>query len=703
MSLFDKINESIIESDNNKSDSSNNTDNNINKVINQNTNLIQENNELKTQLLEANKINNRNIQEINELKSLIKNYNSQIENLKTSYNESIKNIQAQLDFEKEINEKYLAKLVKSNNNINNYNKEVSQENKEILSLLKENKESSIENSDSTLEISNLKDAIEKNNQDIQIIINKLKEDDTTPNKKVLDEILSQQNTINNNITSNNDNIQELINDNYKQITEFIAQNRENHDNTSTNIIKKINDIPSKQDNDNINEIKSLITTNKEELNNATDKIINKLSLKTGEDTVNNIIEEVNKSLEYYNKELIQNIGNNSDITKIEIFNKIIDEISNDNYVNINAYKKIKELNLFDEAYYKQTYDYDLDIDPLLHFIYKGYDENKKPSKNFDPLIYKQSHENIKNSQLNPLVYFVTHGIHEGNIKINNDIEEIKHINKDEIDEEIDTFTLRGVKKSKRKPRLIVSLTTKPENINDLHYTLYSLLNQQLKADKVILWLNKTDFPNEEIDLTKELLKLKNNGLSLRFCEDHKEYNKIIPPITTYPNDILITAKDNIYYPQDWLKILYNEYKNNPETIIAHQTRTVTIKQDNTLDSYEKWEENTDEEEITSKNFANTQTGVLIPPNTLHPDILNQEQFNKYEDDIDAWLWAMSILNHKKIKLAKNGLHDEITYVNPLRETNILEKEKNIDKNYKDITINNIVNKYPEIINIINEE
>lgn len=707
MSLFDKINESITESDNNKSNSSDKNKLN-NNVTNNNNLLIQENNKLKMQLVEANKINNRNINEINELKKLIKNYNLQINNLKTSYDENIKSLKSQIDFEKEINDKYLSKIVKSNNDISNdiknFNEKITQENKELIALVNENKQeiSPKQALSTSQDINDLKEYIDKNNNDIINLINEKTKETAVAKKELSEEIISQQNTINEFLSSDNYNIGELFNNEFNHLSDIVTKNTEKLDGTSSEIIEKINEFSPSQNTTDFDEIKSLFIT-KEEVNNATEKIINEFARKSEDSNVDVIVERVNESLKSYNDDLMESIANISDVTKKDIFNRIADEISRGNLININAYQKIKDLNLFDEAYYRKTYDYNLDIDPLLHFIYKGYTENKKPCEFFDPLFYKQSHDNVQKSSLNPLVYFVTYGINEGNIKINEDYEEVNHINKEDIDEEIKNFTIRGVKKSKRKPRLMVSLTTTQDNINNAHYSLYSLLNQELKADKVILWLNKNDFPNEELDVPKNVLKLKENGLSLRFCEDYKQYNNIIPIITTYPNDIIITANDNVYYPQNWLKILYNDHKSNPDTILAHKAKLVSLKDDNTFNKYEELPYNEDEKNPTYHNLANTEAGVLYPPNTISENICNEKKFNEYDDNINAWLWAMCVLNHKKIKLTKNKLEDDLIYVNPLLETDILNNSNLKQDNNMDTIINNIVNKYPEIINIIKEE
>jgi len=695
--------------------------------------------ELETQLSKANEVNKRNVEELNELKILLSEYTKYTENLKQSYLSTIENLKNQLNYEKEINEKYLQKIVDSNKDLNDDIKTLnnkSEENLKELSTLFDNNKNELSDSTNKIidelsnvnteksqdksseEIDDLKKLINTNNQELLNIINQFKDYMDNSNQKIVDEL----NTQNTNISQLNDsddkllNIEELIKNNYKEVSDLINQNHETY---SSKIIQEINN--QKLENDsNINstmieEVKELINHNKEQINNltsknkeahnqTTNKIMEEISNNNQETLSDDFLTKVQESIKENHQLLIESLDYTSEITKIEILNKISNDLKDGNYVNLLAYKKIKDMNLFDEIFYKKSYNYNLDIDPLLHFIYKGYEENKRPRKDFNPLQYKKSNKKIEESTLNPLVYFVTEGIHEGNIKINENFVEIDHINKYEIDEKLNSFTDRGVKKSKRKPRIIVSLTSIPERMYDVHYTLYSLLNQQVKPDKVILWLSKDDFPNEELDLPKEVLRLQKNGLSLRFCDDLKSYKKIIPALETYPNDIIVTADDDIYYPPDWLKLLYEDHRRNENDIIAHRVRKIQFNDKGKIDDYNNWMLNEKEDDYSFLNLPTGAGGVLYPPNCFYKDVMNSDIFSsrcRYSDDI--WLWAMAVLNHKKIKTPKERI-ESLIYVNPAREKNLTNEHNlstlNVLKGYNNTQMNNIIDKYPQILEII---
>ena len=115
-----------------------------------------------------------------------------------------------------------------------------------------------------------------------------------------------------------------------------------------------------------------------------------------------------------------------------------------------------------------------------------------------------------------------------------------YIIKKELDSEIESFSKIGINQDKQNaPLLIVTLTSFPARINEIHYTIYSLLNQRLKPDKVVLWLAEEQFPNKEEDLPNNLLKLKSNGLTIEWCDDIKSYKKLIPALEKYPKDFLV--------------------------------------------------------------------------------------------------------------------------------------------------------------------
>lgn len=121
-----------------------------------------------------------------------------------------------------------------------------------------------------------------------------------------------------------------------------------------------------------------------------------------------------------------------------------------------------------------------------------------------------------------------------------------------------------------KAQLIVSLTSYPARIETVNQTIKSILNQSIKADKVILWLAPEQFPNKEKDLPEQLLSLRAKGLTIDWYHDIKSYKKLIPTLKKYPDAIIVTADDDNIYAVNWLEKLYNSYIKHPQDISCHR-------------------------------------------------------------------------------------------------------------------------------------
>lgn len=71
---------------------------------------------------------------------------------------------------------------------------------------------------------------------------------------------------------------------------------------------------------------------------------------------------------------------------------------------------------------------------------------------------------------------------------------IVYTNNKILDKELKNFNDIGITKNKYSDKeLIISLTSFPERMKDIKCTLYSLLTQSLKPNKIILWLTESHF------------------------------------------------------------------------------------------------------------------------------------------------------------------------------------------------------------------
>ncbi|MEI0796108.1 hypothetical protein R4L75_09220 [Brachyspira pilosicoli] len=276
----------------------------------------------------------------------------------------------------------------------------------------------------------------------------------------------------------------------------------------------------------------------------------------------------------------------------------------------------------------------------------------------------------------------------------------------EIEKKIDSLDIRnkarmqilalGDKKiieEKRKEKLIVSLTTFPQRIYDIDVVLFSLLNQTIKPDKIILWLSVEEFPNLEDSVPLHILNMRKFGIEIEFCNNLYSYNKLIHSLKKYPNDIIVTADDDIYYEYDWLEKLYNAYLENPNYIHCHRAHKIKFDKKGNILPYNEWESQiySDNTELSYINFFTGVGGILYKYNLLYKDVLNEKLFMKLSPkNDDIWFWTMAVLNNTKINVVKHNINSltEIGYSNYRRLYNL-----NVLEEINDIQLNNIFKHY----------
>ncbi|WP_081445699.1 glycosyltransferase [Brachyspira pilosicoli] len=211
---------------------------------------------------------------------------------------------------------------------------------------------------------------------------------------------------------------------------------------------------------------------------------------------------------------------------------------------------------------------------------------------------------------------------------------------------------------KRKERLIVSLTSFPQRIYDIDVVLFSLINQTIKPDKIILWLSIEEFPNLEKDVPLHILNMRKFGIEIEFCKDIKSYKKLIYALKKYPNDIIVTADDDIYYEYNWLEKLYNAYLENPNYIYCHRSRKILIDDDKNILPLIKWQNNyfgNKNIEPSYRNYFTTGGGILSKSLFFNNEIFNEELFMKLAPlDDDKWFFVMALLNDTKISIVKDN-------------------------------------------------
>ena len=253
----------------------------------------------------------------------------------------------------------------------------------------------------------------------------------------------------------------------------------------------------------------------------------------------------------------------------------------------------------------------------------------------------------------------------------------------------------GVRVVKRKPEIIISLTSHPARINSIYKTLGSLLNQTFKPDRLILWLAKEQFPKGESELPESVTVLKRNGLDRMWYHDIKSYKKLIPAMKMFPNAVIVTVDDDWYYRQDMLQVLVQEHEKYPRDIICHAVTHPVFNNEGKL------RKNPDDKNCKgSSSFYNKMlggSGVLYPPNSLHIDVLNEDEFMTIAPtNDDIWFWAMAVRNKTKIRLPENALGLIAMTDAESQNTSALGFTNEHEHLYEKVT-DELLQRYPEIV------
>lgn len=203
-------------------------------------------------------------------------------------------------------------------------------------------------------------------------------------------------------------------------------------------------------------------------------------------------------------------------------------------------------------------------------------------------------------------------------------------------------------KSETLEKNIVSLTTFPARINKVWLTIETILMQNVKPDKIILWLYEGEF-NGKASLPKNLLQLEKRGLEIRFCNENlMPHKKYYYTMLKYPEANVITVDDDMFYPPDLIDKLLRFHKKYPESIICTISRQ--IKADgNAISPYREWSYLKTNSEPDFKNLGIGVGGILYPSKSLHPNVLNIKELKKLALKADdLWLKAMSLKNNTKV-------------------------------------------------------
>jgi hypothetical protein len=201
-------------------------------------------------------------------------------------------------------------------------------------------------------------------------------------------------------------------------------------------------------------------------------------------------------------------------------------------------------------------------------------------------------------------------------------------------------------------QFIVTLTSYGNRIfTTAPFAIYSMFQQTMLPDRVVLYLTK------EV-MTPQLSKLRELGLEIRYCEELRSHTKLVPALRDFPEDVLITIDDDVYYPSNWFFKLKSAYLKDPARIWCHSAHEIVVKRGR-IAPYAQWRWCVKSSRHENRLFPRGTGGILYPPHSLHPLVTDASEFLKLAPTADdIWFWAMAVLKGTRYGLVENGYDGE---------------------------------------------
>ncbi|MCR5820683.1 MAG: hypothetical protein K6F94_07060, partial [Bacteroidaceae bacterium] len=172
----------------------------------------------------------------------------------------------------------------------------------------------------------------------------------------------------------------------------------------------------------------------------------------------------------------------------------------------------------------------------------------------------------------------------------------------------------------------------------------------------VLWLDEEEFNDDT--LPRMLVKLKQNGVIIRYCPNLRSYKKILPSIMNFPNDDIVTADDDLFYTKTWLQEIIETRDMHPGCIITQTLRFPKMNADKQFAPYRKWtmRHHFSEDETYPKLLAMPLGGygALYPAHCFDEEVLNYKLISEIcplADDL--WLYITGL----RLKLIKENVRN----------------------------------------------
>lgn len=212
-------------------------------------------------------------------------------------------------------------------------------------------------------------------------------------------------------------------------------------------------------------------------------------------------------------------------------------------------------------------------------------------------------------------------------------------------------------------RIIVSFTSYPPRINNVHKVVESLYQQTVQADEIVLYLSLDEFPGAEADIPGTLKSLiGRKGFRVKWVHGNlKSHKKYYYALQEYKDAVVITVDDDKIYAGTMISDLVKSYKRFPNAVSTRLAR-IMFKKIDTLQPYSKWEDATYLEKYTNVPrmdlCAIGAGGICYSPSLVNEDWFDEEKIVKVaENQDDLWLKYNEIISNIPVVCTRPSQED----------------------------------------------
>lgn len=253
--------------------------------------------------------------------------------------------------------------------------------------------------------------------------------------------------------------------------------------------------------------------------------------------------------------------------------------------------------------------------------------------------------------------------------------------------------------------LVVSLTTYGARLRDFHLTLESLVRQDITEPFAVhVHLSAEDLPNG--DIPERLKYLAQHGV--RFfvhSRNLRSYKKLVYEYMDSGANIVVTADDDVIYPGDWLRRLFQAHLKNPTAVVAFRAHFLKLSTEHAFIPYREMMgiKNSDGSRLIPRFdlMPTGVSGVLYPPASLDPLVRDDATFMKLAPSADDIWFKIASMKRGTRCVQVERKNRAFPFV-PHSQSHGALHEENVARGRNDVQLKLCFDAYPELYSLVKE-